>query len=71
MIHGFLKNQFAAGLKIYLDEFQYGNAVTDDLWDALSKVNFEFIAGMLYWWMVFTLDEYFKDNVLYHTRNKS
>ena len=48
MIHGFLKNQFAAGLKIYLDEFQYGNAVTNDLWDALSKVNFEFIAGMLY-----------------------
>lgn len=41
MIHGFLKNQFAVGLKIYLDEFQYGNAVTDDLWDALSKVCIE------------------------------
>ena len=38
MIYGFLGKDFANGLKLYLDEFQYGNAVTDDLWDAFSKV---------------------------------
>ena len=30
---------FQSGLRMYLKKFQYSNAVTNDLWDSLSKAS--------------------------------
>lgn len=47
MLKGFLRDKFAKGLKYYLEKFQYGNAMTDDLWGSLSKVGINFHSNIL------------------------
>ncbi|VDK73005.1 unnamed protein product [Onchocerca ochengi] len=41
---------FQKGLRIYLKRFQYSNAVTDDLWDALSEASGQDIKTLMSTW---------------------
>jgi len=43
-------DKFAKGLNIYLTRFSYGNAITADLWKALSEVSGIDVAGMMANW---------------------
>lgn len=50
MLADFMGPAFAKGLNLYLTRFSYSNAVTADLWKALSEVSGIDVSGMMNTW---------------------
>ncbi len=51
MLHAYLGAEvFRQGLHLYLERHQYGNAVTNDLWDALGKASGRPVSQMMTAW---------------------
>lgn len=50
MLADFLGDDFAKGLNLYLTRFSYSNAVTADLWKALSEVSGVDVSSMMHNW---------------------
>jgi aminopeptidase N len=50
MLADFVGPAFAKGLNVYLTRFSYGNAITADLWKALSEVSGIDVAALMHNW---------------------
>ena len=51
MLYGYLGNvTFLRGVKQYLSEHEYGNAVTNELWDSLESVSKPLVKSMMNTW---------------------
>jgi aminopeptidase N len=54
------EEQFRKGLNIYLNRFQYNNAKTNDLWQALSEASGQNVSRLMNNWIMETGYPYIK-----------
>ena len=51
MLHNYIGDEaFRTGLHNYLEKFKYKNAVTEDLWEALSKASNKPVNDLMQLW---------------------